>query len=185
MTNIDGIMNVFSDLNLWFPAHRTIRYRREADSAPTFVYRFDADLENNIFMSFKRAALPQLELYRQPTHGDDMAHLFKTTFHKPLHEMNQESYDTLQLMVTMFTSFAQDGTPIADQVEFLPIQHDDDAGVFLCGLNIQENRTQFGEFLKAARARIFDEIFCTSAGTLYVLGVMKLALFVTFKYLIL
>ena len=166
INDTDGILQVVDDLYLWFPAHRTVRNRLESGSnASTFVYRFDADSENNVFKILMMKDNPELKHYREPMHGDDFAHIFKSVHHKPLKEMNQASYNTLQLMVTLFTNFACEGQPSADGVEFFPSVHELnlDANVYLYGLNIQENGTQLRLLPEATRIKTFHEIFFHSA----------------------
>lgn len=87
---------------------------------------------------------PGLELYREPVHSDDFAHLFKTVLHKPLTEMNVVSHNTLQLMVSLFTTFAKTGAPGGENILWPSVESQvltDD--VFLVGLNIKENSTEF------------------------------------------
>ena len=156
VTHIDGVMFASSDNVLWYPAHRTIRYRQDSGkNAQSFVYRFDADTENNVIKAF----LQGVELYREPSHSDDMTHLFKTILHKPLAEMNEVSYNTLQLMVSLFTQFAISGSPEIDNITWNSVESQGLNNEYLIGLNIQENSTQFGILPEAARAKTFDEIF--------------------------
>lgn len=182
VTHVDGILFCQTDNLLWYPAHRTIRYRLESGSdAKTFVYRFDADSENNVI----KALTPGIELYREPTHSDDMTHLFKTVLHKPFSEMNEVSYNTLQLMVTLFTQFAITGNPETDDITWHSVERD--GGDFLKGLNIKENSTQFGILPEAARMETFDRIFemeRNDSSAIYSFGFVKLITVILFKYLI-
>lgn len=156
VTNIDGIMLGFSDNVLWYPAHRTIRYRIQSGSnAKTFVYRFDADSQNNII----KALTPGVELYREPLHVDDVTHLFKTILHKPLAEMDVMSYNTLQLMVSLFTQFAITGSPEIENITWNSVESQELSDSLLIGLNIKENYTQFGTLPEASRMKTFDRIF--------------------------
>jgi cholinesterase len=153
VTNIDGLIAVVDDLTVWYPAHRLSHFRRDAQ---TYLYLFDAESENNVFRQ-----LQPLPLYRQPTHGDDFAHLFKSILHKPLAEMNQQSRDVILLMVQMFTNFACSGDPNPPpEISFHasnwePIQ----SKYNLFGYIIQENRTFNGVFPAEPRVDVFNEIF--------------------------
>lgn len=157
MTNIDGILFVGADNYVWFPAHRTVRYRLESGStAQTYIYRFDADSENNVVKNLTLG----LELYREPVHSDDFAHLFKTILHRPLTDMNEVSYNTLQLMVSLFTTFAKTGAPGGGKILWPSVESQvlsDD--VILVGLNIKENSTEFMTLPEAGRVKTFDKIF--------------------------
>lgn len=158
VTNIDGIMSAFADSYLWYPALRTVRYRLESDvETETYVYRFDADSEFNVF---NHMLLPSTQFYREPAHCDDFAHLFKTSFHKPMTEVNQTSIDTLHLMLSMFTNFALTGNPSTLNTNWPAIEAlapEDSSS--LVGLNIKENGIEFKTLPEAARVRTFDKIF--------------------------
>lgn len=158
VTNIDGVFSAFAESNLWFPAHRTVRYRIESDvETETYVYRFDANSENNVF---KISLMPSVQFYREPSHGDDFAHLFKTNLHKPLSEMNEVSFKTLHLMLSMFTSFARTGNPSIFNITWTSVEAlKPKASSLLVGLNIKENSTEFKTFPEAARAKTFNKIF--------------------------
>ncbi|CRL03514.1 CLUMA_CG016384, isoform A [Clunio marinus] len=191
VTNADGMLFALADSYLWFPAHRTVRYRMQSQQdAHTFVYRFDADSQNNVF----REILVGVDLYRQPTHGDDLAHLFKTVLHMPRVNMNQLSLNTLNLMVSLFTNFAKTGNPNDDPENpfWYSIEQFQEAGnleqdVYLVGYNIKENSTSFGTLPEAATVRTHDVVFgavaLSNAETFLTLGIIKLSLLVAMKYL--
>lgn len=177
VTNIDGLLSANADLFLWHPAHRTIRYRVEAGSAPTYVYRFDADTENNVV----KGLLNGVELYREPTHSDDFAHIFKTILHKPLDEMNQTAYDTLQLMVKMFTDYAIHGSPLPNV--WLPVTSDNSD--MLIGLNVREDGYNFTTIPEAARVKTFDRIFEMERGgtsTIYAISFLRISFMMLLKH---
>jgi carboxylesterase type B len=162
VTNIDGILTVMNDVLLWYPAFRTVRYRLESNAAPTYVYRFDADSQNNVFKGLMPSE--DVQFYRQPSHGDDVAHLFKSRLHRLIFHMDSESYNTLHLMVSMFTNFAASGNPITPE-ENLPhwpsvwhsVERFNNTDDNLIGLNIKENSTSFGSLPEAARSRLFKD----------------------------
>lgn len=190
-TNIDGIMKVFADNVLWYPAHRAIRYRQQSDGGgSTFVYRFDADSQNNVLKELLILQYPSARLYREPGHSDDFTHLFKTLMHKPLTEMNQVSYDTLKQMITLFTNFAESGKPtgMAGAANWTTVEdkhrENPDNEDFLFGLNIQENRTSLDYLPEATRAQVFDQIWDMergSAGSLAGLGIVKISVLMLLK----
>lgn len=193
VTNVDGLLTVQPDLNVWHPVHRTIQYRLQANSAPTYVYRFDADSQNNV----ATALLPQdmIRFYRQPSHGDDVFHLFRSNMHRPLSQMNEVSRNTLELMVGLFTNFAASGNPVMPNralphwpiawpyVGLLPNENDN-----LFGLNIKENSTTVGSLPEASRAVLFEQLTVmhrNGATPTYAAGLVKIAFLILVKYLIL
>lgn len=188
VTNVDGIMTVFADLNVWHPAHRTIQYRMRANSAPTYVYRFDADSQNNVVKGLMAPEIVQF--YRQPAHGDDVSHLFHSQWHLPRNQMDDVSRNTLDLMVGMFTNFATSGNPVMPNRE-LPhwptswpsVGLLDDAGDdYLFGLNIKENSTTLGSIPEATRVHFFER---NGSNATYAAGFVKIAFLILMKYLIL
>jgi carboxylesterase type B len=160
MTNVDGTMFVSSDNMLWFPAHRTIKYRMEQNAAENFVYRFDADTDFN----FLKTSIPGVEIYREPTHSEDMLHLFKSIMHKNLMEVSEQSRKVLELMVTTFTNFAATGNPSAPELDVhwpsVSKEHELWSGRnFLMGMNIREDRNEFMTLPESDRCEVFEEIF--------------------------
>lgn len=160
VTNVDGIMLMASDNALWYPAHRTVKYRVEKNSSETFVYRFDADSDFN----FLKSSIAGAEIYREPTHSEDMAHLFRSVMHKPLKEANKESREILDLMVTSFTRFAATGNPSVPELNFTwPSVTSGNAlsenGNFLMGMNFHEKNSRFMMLPEANRAEVYGEIF--------------------------
>jgi carboxylesterase type B len=144
-----------SDCDLWFPTFRSIRYRlRSKETSKTFVYRFDADTENN----FNSAGTQATALYRYPTHGDDANHIFKTIRHKKLEEMSVEASKVLHLMVTSFTNFAKTGNPSVEEFNVTWPAVSSESNL-LRGLNIHENESSVMDFPESRRIGVFDEIW--------------------------
>jgi carboxylesterase type B len=160
MTNVDGTMLVSSDNLFWFPAHRTIKYRMEQNRAENFVYRFDADTDFN----FLKVSIPGVDIYREPTHSEDMAHLFKSIMHKNLSDVSEESRKVLELMVTTFTNFAATGNPSAPDLNlhWPPVSKENELWIgrnFLMGMNIREDRNEFITLPESDRCEVFEKIF--------------------------
>lgn len=145
------------------------------NKAPTYVYRFDADTDNNKLKSF----IPGVELYRDPGHGADLAHLFKTTYHdETKDQMSQQTFKIVELMVTTFTNFAATGNPsIPNILNWPPVSNEKE---LLMGLNIHENDSVIRVFPEERRMRVFDEIWDmehSGAVTLLTVCLVKLVAF--------
>lgn len=159
VTNIDGLILVSSDMDLWHGIHRSVRYRMLAgDLAPTYVLRFDADTENSVFKRVFNEFDANVELYREPIHGDEFSHFFKTFRNVPVNNMTVEGFDVLRLMVTMLANFAATGDPSipALNITWSPVTPE---GPFLTGLNVNEKISEVMVFPEADRMHVFDEIF--------------------------
>jgi carboxylesterase type B len=143
------------DVDLWFPAQLIARFRlRAGNKAPTFIYRFDADTDYDI----TRQTTPGLELYRYPSHGSDMLHVFKSIGHKPLGRVTKGTRDTVELMVTTFTNFAASGDPSSKSLGIFwpPVTSEDE---LLIGLNIHETGARAEVLPESKRMKVFSEIW--------------------------
>lgn len=149
------VFQASADCDLWYPTFRSIRYRlRSGKTSQTFVYRFDAETENN----FGAAGVPGTELYRHPTHGDDANHIFKTIRHKKLEDMDKESFKVIQLMVNSFTNFAKSGDPSVTELNLTwPAVLSEDY-ILRC-LNINEKISEVIDFPESDRMGTFDDIW--------------------------
>jgi carboxylesterase type B len=144
---------LFDDNDLWFPTQLIARYRlRAGNKAPTFIYRFDANTD------YVNRTGTGLELYRYPSHGHDMQHVFKSSSHKPLNEVTQETKNTVDLMVTTFTNFAASGSPSASELGIFwpPVASEDE---LLMGLNIHETGARAELLSVSKRMKVFTEIW--------------------------
>lgn len=156
---------------------------KAGNKAPTYVYRFDADTHNNVLKQF----IGGVELYREPAHGADLAHLFKTVFHnRTLDEMSPQAYKIVQIMVNTFTNFASTGNPSVSslRIDWPPVTNDKE---LLMGLNIVEDDSEIRVFPEERRMRVFDEIWDmehSAAATLLTVCIAKLIAFVSVRHFI-
>jgi hypothetical protein len=153
---------LFTDNDLWFPTRLIARYRlRAGNKAPTFIYRFDADTNYDIV----RATTPGLELYRYPSHGMDMTHLFKSLVHEPFANVSIETRNTVELMTTLFTNYAATGDPSAPElgVHWPAVSSEDE---LLMGLNIRETGSENMVLPESGRTNVFAEIWDTERNEL-------------------
>lgn len=186
VTNVDGILTASADSLVWYPAWRTIQYRLKAESAATFVYRFDADTQNNVI----KGLLSGVEFYREPTHGDDVAHLFKSILHLPMSQMNATTIVTLRVMLTSFTNFAMNGNPGSWLTPTWPSvgSQPGDNENLLVGMNIHEHRREFRTLPEEVRAKKFNTIFEMERGgaaTLLASGIFKISFLILMKHFLL
>lgn len=95
------------------------------------------------------------DIYQEPMHGDDRFQLLKSVLHKPLSEMSREGFETLQLMVDLFTQFAGTGEPSVGDIQWLPVTVETK---LLFGLQINEKRSEVRLLPEAIRMSVFEEI---------------------------
>jgi carboxylesterase type B len=146
---------MFSDNDLWFPTQLIARYRlRAGNKAPTFIYRFDADTDYDLI----RQMTPGLELYRYPSHGVDMLHLFKSLMHDSLFNVSEETRNVVEVMLTTFTNFAATGDPSSRElgISWPPVTSEDE---LLMGLNIHETGSKVMVLPESKRMKVFAEIW--------------------------
>lgn len=189
ITNIDGLMAVYTESRLWYAYQRIVKYRLQSETnAKTFVYRFDAETENNIL----RTLLPGVALYRQPMHGEELPHLFESIFTKSMEEVEVNTRNTIELMVSLFTNFAKNGEPSRTGLpDWSPVTTDAlETGDYLTGLNIQEDATQFGSLPEATRMHVFETIFELeqnqeeNSAVSYTIGLTSITLTVLLSYVL-
>ena len=153
-TNLEGLMNLANDNALWHPASRIIRSRAKSNKGgKSFVYRFDIDSDNNLLKKF----LGISDKFREPTHGDDVFYLFKSTI-GPAPAIESPGFEGIKLMLSVFTSFAATGNPNVPElggVEWEPATYDEP----LKGLNINEKKCEFIVLPENERIKVFDKIF--------------------------
>lgn len=145
-------------MDLWFGIHRTVRYRLRNPIAPTYVMRFDADTELNVFKNVLASIFPEFGVYREPMHGDEFAYFFRTALNPPRNQMSDGAAEMLDLMVTSLTNFARTGNPSIQtrNIVWTPVT---DPYQLLFALNVRENnRTEMMILPEADRMKVFDEI---------------------------
>ena len=143
---------------MFWNMHRSIQFRLQArTSASTYVMRFDADTENNIFNTLMGEVFPEGAIYRYPMHSDDNANIFKTFLHGPVANRSIEAQNTLQLMVSMFTNFAATGDPSVPEMD-INFRAVTSADPPLTGLNVHETNTEFKVLPEALRVSVLEEI---------------------------
>lgn len=156
---------------------------RAGNKASTYVYRFDADTHNNVLKQF----IGGVDLYREPAHGADLAHLFKTVFHnRTLDQMTPQAYKIVQIMVNTFTNFAATGNPSVQSlnIDWPPVSNEKE---LLMGLWIHENTSEVGVFPEERRMRVFDEIWDmehSGSVTLLTICIAKMLAFVSIRHFI-
>ncbi|ALC45330.1 alpha-Est8 [Drosophila busckii] len=98
---------VFSHRQVWHDLHRLVMARLSyASEAPTYLYRFDYDSPH--FNQFRWLVCGQS--VRGVSHGDDLSYLFYTVLASKLSKSSGE-YRTIERMVGMWTSFANNSNP--------------------------------------------------------------------------
>jgi carboxylesterase type B len=87
-----------------------------------------------------------------------MQHVFKSSTHKPLNEVTQETKNTVDLMVTTFTNFAASGSSSASELEIFwpPVTSEEE---LLMGLNIHETSARAELLSVSERMKVFTEIW--------------------------
>lgn len=155
VTNLDGTLIMSAEFAFVHSIHRIVKQRwSSGGSGRTFVYRFDADSDNNCFST--RNFIDTI--YREPIHMDDLCHLFKTSF-APVPALNSVGWNTTQLMLSIFTNFAATGNPgvegwlASTGVNNLPP---------LWGYNIREVNDLIGPLPEHRRMEVWDTFYATN-----------------------
>jgi carboxylesterase type B len=104
--------------------------------------------------------IPGLELYRYPSHGVDMLHLFKSLLHESLFSVSEETKNVVEVMVTTFTNFAATGDPSSRElgINWPPVVSEDE---LLMGLNIHETESKVMVLPESRRTKVFAQIWDT------------------------
>lgn len=162
-TNLEGIMYMSVDIALWHPISRIVKSRENSGKGgKSFVYRFDIDSDNNLAKKLFKVS----DKYREPTHGDDIFYIFKSTL-GPSPAIDSPGFEGIKLMLSLFTEFALTGNPnvheFCEGVEWEPATFDEP----LKGININEKKVEFMELPEAQRIKVFDEIFNDQKRDLY------------------
>lgn len=147
-----------ADMDQWFAIHRSVRHRlRAGQKAPTYVMRFDADTELSVFNRMMGDMFPHMAVYREPMHGDEVAHFFSNAYSPPRNDLSYEALQILELMTTSLANFAATGNPSIGSMNITwnPVT---DQYKLLYGLNVRENRTEMMILPESDRMEVFDEM---------------------------
>ncbi|KAG5680927.1 hypothetical protein PVAND_010403 [Polypedilum vanderplanki] len=158
-TNFDGSILLSSEFAFWHVIDRVVKQRVFSRGlGKTYVYRFDADSDNNCFRTLYRVD-PRWHRHHRAIHMDDLCYLFKTSFAN-VPANNTNSFNLIQHMLSIFTTFSSTGNP--GITNWKPSTN---AQETLFGHNIRETRALDSIEILPEHKRIFvwEEIYRSSA----------------------
>jgi cholinesterase len=151
--NQEQYLHFSSYLHVWHGLYRVIQSRSMYAKGNTFLMRFDADGELNIFKKFVK----KCEKYKGASHADDLFYLFSTTYNASPPKSSLE-FSTIQKFIGMFTSFAITGNPNCNEVEHLAIKPNDGSEPLMC-VNITLNEVAEIELPEAKKLKVWNSIY--------------------------
>ncbi|XP_055847644.1 esterase B1-like [Episyrphus balteatus] len=137
----------------WHGISRTVQSRLEYSKAPTYLYRFEFD--SPFFNQIRNLICGKG--HTGACHGDDICYLFYNTFSCRLSKDTPE-YKTIERMIGIWTSFAQNGSPNCDVISDVNIQPLEKNEYPLKCCNIS-NEVQIIDLPEAEKLKIWDSMY--------------------------
>ncbi|XP_060645276.1 esterase B1-like [Drosophila nasuta] len=146
-------LQLLSFKHFWHSLHRTVLARSAyASKTPTYLYRFDFDSPTYNFYRIMNCGNHE----RGVSHADDVFYLFYCVLSFKLDKSSPE-YQTIENMISMWTSFATQGNPNCAQIE--PVQWEAiEPNETLKCLNIG-TKLEFVNFPERKQLKLWDSFY--------------------------
>ncbi|XP_055902981.1 esterase B1-like isoform X2 [Eupeodes corollae] len=146
-------LDLLSYKMFWHGISRTVMSRLEFSKAPTYLYRFEFD--SPFFNQIRNLICGKG--HNGACHGDDICYLFYNTFSCRLSKDTPE-YRTIERMIGIWTSFAQNGSPNCDVISDVNIQPLDKNETNLKCFNIS-NEVKIIDLPENEKLKIWDSMY--------------------------
>ncbi|XP_037945470.1 esterase B1-like isoform X1 [Teleopsis dalmanni] len=150
--DIMKFLELESDREFWHPIYRTVLYRLCANSAPTYLLRFDFDSKEG---NYVRNLVCGKDI-RGVCHADDVSYIFRGAI-SGTHITNSPEDLVIRTMINIFTSFAITGNPNCQELAHVNFEPVKNSSEIMC-LNIS-HKTEFIKLPELDKMKVWDSFY--------------------------